>query len=184
MSLFRLSNLQLRSNLLTFQEYQRDLRRVTVFEFKNIRERNPILIAPHERTDKHQQQWKDALFWGDSSVSLDDGDRRRAWLERLAEGVEDALASLEDRPDAEGGFEVLCVTESLSAPSLDSHYAAMVEEWGRRARALLGRAGFRLTPAMIDGMLSEILGTPVQDRTQSPPPGPQVPATQPSAELS
>ena len=49
---------------------------------------------------------------------------------------------------------------------------------------LLGRAEFRLTPDMIDGRLSEILGMPVRDRTKASFPAPQAPTGQPPVKLS
>jgi hypothetical protein len=168
---FSLSNLQLRSNVLS-EDYQRQLRRLTVFEIKNIRERNPMLISPDDLTEPQRQEWREHLFWGERSVSLDDDDRRLAWIERVAQALEDAIASLEDRPDVEGTFEILCVTESLT--SLDSHYAVKAEEWGQRARRLLGHTEFRLSPDMIEERLCEILGIP-PDQRKTRPPAPQAP---------
>ena len=126
---FSLSNLQLRSNLLSM-EYQREIRRVTVFEFKNIRERNPNLMSPDNLTEAQRQEWREHLFWGDRSVSMNADDRARAWPELLAEDIPEALAALETRPDLERAFEILIVIELLSSPQIESHYRTQARRLG------------------------------------------------------
>jgi len=166
MLMFRLglSNLQLRSNLLP-EDYQGEYKHrlgtkvmhcITVYEIKDIKRRCPLLIL--EFTPEQQKEWISGLFDGDTSVSMAECDRARAWLEQLAENMEEALASLEDRADAERAFEVLCGAESLADPRLDSTYAAKAAVWAQRARAILERPEFRLTPQMIDDRLNEVLG--------------------------
>jgi len=164
MSRLGLSNLQLRSNLLP-EDYQGEyesrsgtkvMALITAFEVKDIWRRNPLLRDSLNPTQ--QKEWTARLFDGDISVSMSEYDRRRAWLEQLAERVGEVLASLEDRADLELAFEVLCIAESLAAPSLDSTYAVKAKRWAYRARAILGRAEFRLTPQMIDDRLTEVLG--------------------------
>jgi hypothetical protein len=163
MSRFGVSNLQLRSNLLS-PEYQREIRRVTVFEFKDIRERNPNLMSPDGLTEAQRQEWREHLFWGDRSVSMDDDDRARAWLELLAEGIPEAVAALETRPDLERAFEILVVTELLSLPQVESHYRTQAQAWGERVRAVLARDEFRLPRDIIDQKLAGLLGAPVPIR--------------------
>jgi hypothetical protein len=166
MFMFRLglSNLQLRSNLLP-EDYQGEYKHrpgkkvldcITAYEIKDIKRRCDLL--PVELTLEQHKEWKASLFYGNTSVNMAEGDRGRAWLEHLAENVEETLASLEDRTDAERAFEILCVAESLAAPRLDSTYAAKAADWVQRARAILERPEFRLTPQMIDDRLTEVLG--------------------------
>src|SRR5436190_206410 len=127
-----LSNLQLRSNLLT-ADYQNEMQRVTVFELKDLLRR----LTGFGRWDDHRekltpqqrQELERSLFWGSTSVSMTDGDRRRAWLEKLAENIETVLVSLEDKADVEQLFEALCVAECLAAQGLDSTYAAKADVW-------------------------------------------------------
>jgi hypothetical protein len=160
-----LSNLQLRSNLLT-ENYQGEYEHrpgkkvmavITAYELKDILRRNPLLGT--ELTHEQHKEWIASLFDGDTRVSMAEEDRSRAWLERLAEHMDDVLASLEDRADAECAFEVLCVAESLASPLLDSVCLARADLWRRRARAILERPEFRLTTQMIDDRLSEVLGS-------------------------
>jgi len=159
-----LSNLQLRSNLLP-EDYQGEYKHrpgqkimavITAHEVKDIWRRNPLL-KDHLTREQHQERIA-RLFDGDTGVSMAECDRARAWLEQLAENMEEVLASLEDRADAERAFEVLCVAESLAAPRLDSTYAAKAAVWVQRARAILERPEFRLTPQMIDDWLTQALG--------------------------
>jgi hypothetical protein len=160
---FSLSNLQLRSNLLSL-EYQHEIRRVTVFEFKNIRERNPNLMSPENLTEAQRQEWRERLFWGDRSVSMSDDDRARAWPELLAEGIPEALVALETRPDLERAFEILIVTELLSSPQMQSHYRTQALAWGERVRAVLARDEFRLPRDLVDQRLAGLLGVAVTSR--------------------
>jgi hypothetical protein len=172
-----LSNLQLRSNLLP-EDYQGEYKHragkrimavITAHEVKDIWRRNPLL--KDYLTREQHQEWIARLFDGDTSVSMAECDRARAWLEQLAENMEEALASLEDRADAERAFEVLCVAESLADPRLDSTYAAKAAVWAQRARAILERPEFRLTPQMIDDRLTQALGvTSGKLRLDSPTP--------------
>jgi hypothetical protein len=176
-----LSNLQLRSNLLSVN-YQKEMTKVTAFEFKDILRRNELLI--NELTPKQREEWTARLFDGDTSVSMSERDRGRAWLEQLAERVEEVLGSLKDRADEERTFEVLCIAESLAAPGLDSTYAAKAREWAQRARAILGRAEFRLTPQMIDDRLTQVLGEAEWRGASEQHPGPPAPAAQQTASIA
>jgi hypothetical protein len=161
---FSLSNLQLRSNLLSL-EYQREIHRVTVFEFKNIRDRNPNLMCADNLTEAQRQEWREHLFWGDRSVSMSDDDRARAWPELLAEGIPEALAALETRPDLERAFEILIVTELLTSPLIESHYRTQALTWGERVRAVLARDEFRLPRDLVDQKLAGLLGVAVTSRS-------------------
>ena len=109
-------------------------------------------------TQQQQAASTAALFNGDTSVRMADGDRRRAWLELLAERVEDVLDSLEERADLERTFEVLCVTEPLRSSALESTFATKACEWSRRARCILARPEFKLQLEMIDERLAYVLG--------------------------
>jgi hypothetical protein len=170
MSRMTLSNLQLRSNLLFEDGYQKEMRRVTALEIKDIWDRNPDLKDGY--TPAQQQQKTDSLFYGTSDVRMSDGDRSRAWVELLAQGIEAALTAMEKHPDLERAFEVLCIAEILAAPDLDSTFAAKAAAWAKRVRDVLGRAEFRLEPGMIDQRLADILG-------RSPPAGPAAGAGKP-----
>lgn len=181
MTRLRLSNLQLRSNLLS-ENYQKELRSITPYEVKDIWRRNPML--KDSLTPKQQKEWTARLFDGDTSVSMSERDRGRAWFEQLAEQVEEVLVSLVDRADVEHTFEVLCVAESLAAPVLDSTYAAKAMEWAQRARAILGRAEFRLTPQMIDDRLTEALGEEAWCRVSEQHPSPPAPPAQQTASVA
>src|SRR5271165_2424941 len=61
MSRLTLSNIQLRSNLLS-EDYPREMGRVTVFELKDIRRRNPLLRPPEAMTNAQREQWTRHLF--------------------------------------------------------------------------------------------------------------------------
>lgn len=160
MTRLALSNVQLRSNLRS-EDYQQEMGLLTVFEVKDIWRRNPMLRAPDALTPRQKEEWKDHLFWGERVVSLEDDDRGRAWLEALAESVEPALEAIEERPTYEEAFELLVVTEQLKAEALGSWYGPRAADWSRRTRAVLARDEFRLTPAIIDQRLAEILGLSV-----------------------
>ncbi len=166
-----LSNLQLRSNLLP-ADYQGEYRHrpgrrvsecITAYEIKDIKRRNPLLTF--ELTGAQQREWRSGLFDGGTSVSMAEDDRRRAWLEQLAESMDEVMAALKDHADCERAFEALCVAASLADPRLDSTYAAKAEAWVQSARVILGRPEFRLTPQMIDERLARALG---RDGRQTP----------------
>lgn len=185
-----LSNLQLRSNLLP-EDYQGEydsrpgkkiMDLITAVEVKDIWRRNPMLT--NRLTREQQREWTARLFDGDTSVSMSEHDRDRAWLEQLAERMEEVLASLEDRADVERTFEVLCVAESLAAPILDSTCAAKARNWAQRARAILGRAEFRLTAQMIDDRLTEVLGEEGWCRVSEQHPGPPAATAQQMASIA
>jgi hypothetical protein len=95
-----LSNLELRSNLLS-NEYQQEMRRVTVFELRDIYERCPLLRGIRPHTAAQQRELDRSLFWGMQSVSMDDANRRRAWALRLLERLPEVVEALEERPDLE-----------------------------------------------------------------------------------
>ena len=117
-----LANLVIRSNLLS-ANYQAELGRVSVFELRDIRDRTGLGIdlnpsCPNKVTPRQQEQWRDHLFWGDRSVSLDDEHRRHSWMEALADQVFNRIEAFEERPDEEEGFELLYVTEQLRRASI------------------------------------------------------------------
>jgi hypothetical protein len=160
----KLSNLQLRSNLLP-EEYQGESRYrpgknvlecITVYEIKDINRRNPNLILG--RTAEQQREWNSSLFNSSTAISMAEDDRDRAWLEQLAEKMDEGIASLEKHADEEQAFELLCVAESLSAPVLDSTYMAKALVWANRVRKVLERPEYKLSSQMIDDRLTEILG--------------------------
>ena len=95
MARLHLSNLQLRSNLLT-EDYQKEMRAITAFEVKDIWRRNPLL--KDNLTPAQQKEWTSRLFDGDDSVSMAESDRSRAWFKQLAERVGEVLESLEGAP--------------------------------------------------------------------------------------
>lgn len=166
-----LSNIQLRSNLLSV-DYQQEMSRITAFEIENIWDRNPSLRNPHALDEKQQKQLRDSLFWGDRRVTLDDDDRRRAWGESLAERVEPTLECLESRPTLENAYELLVVTGQLCRADLNSIYRDKAIEWHQRVRAVLARDEFRLTPEMIDQRLSQFLDLSIAAVAVAPPPPP------------
>jgi hypothetical protein len=159
MNRLNLSNLQLRSNLLS-TEYQQEMGRLTIFEVKNIWDRT-CLKDPEKLTPEQRQQWTDHLFWGQKRISLEDGDRARAWLEMLAEAVPAAIFEVEGRPDQERAFEILVVVEQLLSPEVDSHYRAQAIDWKKRLMAVLARDEFRLPSDQVEQRLSELLGRPI-----------------------
>ena len=172
MSRLNLSNLQLRSNLLSEDGYQKEMHQITSSEVKDILARNPNLMYQWDK--KQRQQQTESLFDGTRGVGMSDGDRDRAWVELLAQDVEAALGAIEKHPELERAFEILCITETLAAPDLDSTYAVAADAWARRVRAVLGRGEFHLESGMIDQRLAEILG-------RSRPPGAAARAERPVA---
>jgi hypothetical protein len=122
-------------------------------------------MSPDNLTEAQRQEWKEHLFWGDRSVSMNDDDRVRAWPELLAEGIPEELAALETRPDLERAFEILVVTELLSSPQIESHYRTHALAWGERVRAVLARNEFRLPRELVDQKLAGLLGVPVASRS-------------------
>ena len=121
-------------------------------------------MSQDNRTEAQRQEWKEHLFWGDRSVSMNDDDRGRAWPELLAEGIPEALAALETRPDLERAFEILIVTELLSSPRFESHYRTPALAWGERVRAVLARNEFRLPRELVDQKPAGLLGVAVASR--------------------
>jgi hypothetical protein len=167
MSRFSLSNLHLRSNLLSL-DYQQELHRVTVFEVKDTWRRCPLIKDPDRLTPEQRREWTEHLFWGDRSVSLADGDRARAWLEMLAEAIPAAVEELEAQPDLEQAFEILVVTEQLRETEMDSHYRSQAARWGDRVYAVLARDEFRLSRDLADQRLAELLGRPAPPKRARP----------------
>jgi hypothetical protein len=125
-------------------------------------------MSPDHLTEAQRQEWKEHLFWGDRSVSMSDDDRARAWPELLAEGIPEALAALETRPDVERAFEILIVTELLSSPEIESHYRKQALVWGERVRTVLARDEFRLPRDLVDQKLAGLLGVAVTSRSAQP----------------
>lgn len=167
MKRFNLSNMQLRSNLLSV-DYQEELDRVTVFEVKDTWRRCPLIKDPGRLTPEQRREWTEHLFWGDRSVSLGDGDRARAWLEMLAETIPAAVVQLEAQPDLEQAIEILVVTEQLRATETDSHYRSQATRWGDRVYAILARDEFRLPRELVDQRLAELLGRPAPSKRAKP----------------
>jgi hypothetical protein len=163
MSRFSLSNLHLRSNLLSL-DYQQELARITVFEVKDTWRRCPLIRDPGRLTPEQRREWTDSLFWGDHSVSMADGDRARAWLELLAEALPAAVEELEAQPDLERAFEILVVTEQLRTVEMDSHYRSQGARWGDRVYEVLARDEFRLPRDLVDQRLAELVGRPAPSK--------------------
>src|SRR4051812_13019728 len=94
MSKLGLSNLVYRSNLL-LGDFDNEMPRITILELKDSWGRLGWSRWDDRRnslTAKQQQDLEATLFWGSTSVGLDDGDRCRAWVEQLAEKMEGTLA--------------------------------------------------------------------------------------------
>lgn len=161
--LFSLSNLLMRSNLLS-ERYQdrshdrlRELDRISVFEIRDVKRRNPNLIDSERFTEAQKQQWRDSLFWGQSVVTIEDDDRVTVWLEPLTAVAQRAVETLERRPNMEEAFELLYLCEELR--QVVPAHEAQASEWSQRIRRVLERHEFRLTPKMIQERLNTIMGS-------------------------
>jgi hypothetical protein len=152
-----LSNLELRSNLLS-NEYQEEMRRVTVFELRDICERNPILRGIRPLTADQEREGDRSLFWGMRSVSMDDGDRHRTWAVRLLERLPGVVEVLEERPDLELAIECLCVAAQVADLGPSDQHAERAASLSKRIYAVLDRPEFRLTRELVNARVAEILG--------------------------
>ncbi|MDB5308649.1 MAG: hypothetical protein JWO38_2851 [Gemmataceae bacterium] len=166
MSGLNLSNLHVRPNLLSAEHYQQEMMRCSVFELRNINERNPGLV-PNPLPVVRQQEWRDSLFWGDSPPPP----VAPAWAEHLAGGLSEAVRELEERPTLEAAFECLLLARQLYNTRPDGPARAAAAEWDRRVCVVLARDEFRHTPDMIDQRLESVLGHRLA--------GPPRPAVQP-----
>ena len=152
-----LSNLDLRSNLLS-NEYQQEMRRVTVFELRDIYERCPLLRGIRSHTAAQQRELDRSLFWGMQSVSMDDANRRRAWALHLLERLPAVVEAIEERPDLELAIECLCVAEQVADFGPSDEHAAHAASLSERIYVVLDRPEFRLSRELVDARLAEILG--------------------------
>jgi hypothetical protein len=148
-----LSNLELRANILS-ENYQRELSRITALEIRDIRRRNPMLLDPEQLTAQQRKELNETLFWGVRSYAMRDG-KRQAWPQTLAQRIPEVLAALEERPDLELALEVLCIARLLRGQ--EGEWQDQAASWTARARAVLARPEFRLTPEVIEQRLDEIL---------------------------
>jgi hypothetical protein len=153
MSRLALSNLHVRPNLLSAEHYQQEMMRCSVFELRNINERNPGLV-PNPLPTGRQQEWRDSLFWGDSPPPP----VTPAWAEHLAGGLSEAVRDLEERPTLEAAFECLVLARLLYGTRPDGPAKEAAAEWDRRVCVVLARNEFRHTPDMIDQRVESILG--------------------------
>lgn len=168
MSRHTLSNLRVRPNLLS-ENYQQEMLRCSVFELRNIYERNPNLSAPGLSPER-QQEWRESLFWGDSPPPPVE----TSWAEHLAGRLSDAVRELEEWPTLEAAFECLLIARQLYWTRSDGPARKEAEDWDRRVCAVLARDEFRHTPDMIDQRLESILGHKLVG-----PPRPTVPFAEP-----
>ena len=153
MNAHSLSNLHVRTNLLSAPNYQQDMMRCSVFELRDINQRNPGLV-PNPLPDHKQQEWRESLFWGDSLPSP----VAKTWAERLAGWLADAVRQLEERPTVEGAFECLIIARELYNTRADGPLKSGAADLDRRICVVLARDEFRHTSDMIDQRLESILG--------------------------
>lgn len=157
MSTLILSNLRVRPNLLPADDYQQDMMRCSVFELRDIRERNPNLLGLAQLPAEKQKEWRESLFWGDAPPPAVDP----RWPEQLAAGMADAIRELEERPTLEAAFELLLIARELYHARAEGPARTIAAEWDRRVCEVLARDEFRHTPDMIDQRLESILGRQV-----------------------
>ena len=160
---FTIANLEVRSNLLRFDDYQRKICELSVIEWKDIKGRNPYLISEVQMTPGQREQWRKSLFWATKRVSLKDEDRATGWLHALAGELPKVVAHLEAKPDVEAAFEALYVTESLR--SLPTRFQTEAALWKDRIMAVLRRPEFRLTDELIEDRLERLMGREGKRRT-------------------
>jgi len=168
MSMLNLSNLHVRPNLLSAEHYQQEMMRCSVFELRDIKERNPNLFDG--MPPSKQAEWRESLFWGDSPPQP----VPPAWAEQLAGGLAEAVRDLEERPTLEAAIECLILARQLYHTRPDGPARAAAAELDRRVCLVLARDEFRHTPDMIDQRLENILG-----RRLTGPPLPAVPPSEP-----
>ncbi len=141
-----LSNLTVRSNLLCFDTFQRDLFHLSVFEMRDIHRRFHDLdftIPPAQ-----QQEYREALFWGDGPSPL----LNRDWPNHVAQ-LDQAVAALEERPDRELAFELLALVRwDETQPVIDRN-----RHLDDRIIQVLLSDEFHLTEAMIAERINLIL---------------------------
>ena len=111
--------------------------RLSAIELHDIRRRSPLLPISFDPsnflglTPEQQREWRQRLFWGDSRVSMDDENRRLAWLERYASTMFHSLPATLTELDSEAIFERAFIAAEL-ARSSSPHAAA-----GGRSAALV-----------------------------------------------
>jgi hypothetical protein len=179
MSMLNLSNLHVRPNLLSAENYQQEMMRCSVFELRDIKERNPNLFDG--MPPSKQAEWRDSLFWGDSPPKP----VPPAWAEQLAGGLSEAVRDLEERPTLEAAIECLILARQLYHTRPDGPARAAAAEWDRRVCLVLARDEFRHTPDMVDQRVENILGRRLTGpplpavALSEPPPPPNRPAVRP-----
>src|SRR5262245_4020059 len=136
MSRLKLSNLNVRPNLLAAEHYQREMLRCSVFELRNINERNPGLV-PNPLPAARRPVWRFSPFWGDSPPPV-----APPWAQHLAGGVAETVRELEERPTLEGCFACLVLPRLLYTTRRDGSEKAPAAGWDRRVCDLLARDEF------------------------------------------
>lgn len=137
MSTLSLSNLLVRANLLSAPNYQQEMMRCSVFELRDINQRNPGLV-PNPLPDQKQQEWRESLFWGDSLPAP----VPKAWAERLVAGLADAVRQLEERPTLEVAFECLIIARELYNTRPDGPLKLAAADMDRRICIVLPETSF------------------------------------------
>jgi len=167
MSRLNLSNLHVRPNLLSAKHYQQEMMKCSVFELRDIKERNPNLFDGMPLSK--QEEWRESLFWGKRPPPIDP-----AWAEKLASGLSEAVRDLEERPTLEAAFECLILARQLHHTRSDGSARTAAAEWDRRVCVVLALDEFRHTHDMIDQRLESVLGYPLTG-----PPRPEVTSVEP-----
>jgi len=107
-----LSNVAAKANVLPMKTYQEELAHISAIELHDIYERCPLLgisfdPARATLTPQQQEEWKARLFWGDSSVSLADDNRKAKWLITTAQEVLRSWTEVRTFMDVEDAIEWL-----------------------------------------------------------------------------
>ena len=163
-----LSNLTVRSNLLAFDTYQRDLRDCSALESQDAMRRCPNLsLSP---TPRQREQILEMLSWCDEAVSS----LSPTWVNSLSDQL--GFGVRLKRPiGEEEAFEILAVVRQVYHGRTPGPLRDKAADTDRGARAQLARPEFRLPPAAIEARLTVILGV------ELPAPPELSPATEPPA---
>lgn len=153
---FTSSNLVVCPNVLRVDDYQRRVPGLSVFEWRDIRKRNPNLIQEHQMTPAQCDEWRASLFWGQSRVGMADDGRATRWLLTLVDRVPTVLDALELRPDEEQAFELLYLASSLLEIPGGHQGAAL--QWRNRLVAVLLRPEFHLRPEIVEERVQQFMG--------------------------
>jgi hypothetical protein len=156
-----LSNLRLVPNLLR-EDYPPIFPRLSAMELYDIHRRNsnlPISFNPSDYqglTAQQQSEYRQRLFWGDRSVSLDDEDRWVAWLELFARSALPCLRDTGRELDEEQLFELLYVAAELGRSR--SPQVGQARDAVGLLCGVLKADRFGYTDEQIQGRLRQLLG--------------------------